>query len=345
MSADADVLIVGGGHAGLGIAARLKSRGREAVVFEANERIGDAWRERWASLRLFTPRFMNVLPGAPFPEGADPFPGKEEVAAYQERYASDRRLDVRLRTRVERVRPVGGGFDVALAGETLRARNVVIANGAHQTPRIPAFAERLDARVRQLHSREYGRAGALPDGPVLIVGARNSGVEIAMDLADRHAVTLAVGGRSTYAPARWRSPRWWRLAQLRNWVFRGWQPPGPWPWPVKPPAGRWIEVDLSRVEREGRLRTVPRAVDASGEVVRFADGSELQPRTVIWASGFRIDDSWIDVPHGEHGITVGRHRRGPVPGLWIDRAGLLASVYWGGRAIAEDILATSRAER
>jgi putative flavoprotein involved in K+ transport len=341
MSSDVDVLIVGAGHAGLGVAARLKARGREAVVIETNERVGDTWRERWPSLRLFTPRFMNVLPGAPFPEGADPFPGKEEVAAYQERYASDRKLDVRVDTRVERVRPVKGGFEVALGRESVRARNVVIANGAHQTPRIPAFAARLDPQVRQLHSREYGRAGALPAGPVLVVGARNSGVEIAMDLADRHEVTLAIGARSTHAPARWRSPRWWRLAQLRNWVLRGWEPPGPWPWPVKPPAGRWIEVDLPRAEREGRLRTAPRAVEASGDIVRFADGSELRPRTVIWATGFRIDDSWIEVPQGDDGIAVGRHRRGPVPGLWIDRAGLLASVYWGGRAIAEDILGTS----
>ena len=340
MSADVDVLIVGAGHAGLGVAARLKARGREAVVIEANEHVGDAWRERWPTLRLFTPRFMNVLPGAPFPQGADPFPGKDEVAAYQERYASERDLDVRLGTRVERVRPASGGFDVTLGGEILRARNVVIANGANQTPRVPTFAARLDARVRQLHSRDYGTAGALPPGPVLIVGARNSGVEIAMDLADRHEVTLAIGATSTYAPARWRGPRWWRLAQLRNWVLRGWEPPGPWPWPVKPPGGRWIEVDLPRVEREGRLRTAPRAVDASGDVVRFAGGSELRPRTVIWATGFRIDDSWIEVPQGDDGITVGRHRRGPVPGLWIHRAGLLASVYWGGRAIAEDILTT-----
>lgn len=331
------MLIIGAGHAGLGVAARLKVRGREALVVDANPRIGESWRERWPSLRLFTPRFMNALPGMPFPDGADPFPGKDEVADYEERYASERRLSVRTGVRVTRVRPSTDAFEVTLEGDAIRARNVVVATGGHQTPRIPTFASKLDDRIRQLHSRDFGRAAALPPGPVLIVGARNSGVEIAMDLARSHEVTLAIGSRSTYAPARWRSPLWWRLAQLRNTLFHGWVPPGPWPWPIKPPAGRWIEVDLDRAEREGVLRTASRAVAAEGDVVRFAGGDEMRPRTVIWATGFRNDDAWIDVPSSERGIAVGRHRHGPIEGLYLTRANLLASLYWSGLAVAADI--------
>jgi putative flavoprotein involved in K+ transport len=291
---------------------------------------------------------MNILPGMRFLEGRDPFPGKDEVAEYQERYAADRRLDIRTRTRVQRIRPVHDGFEVLIAHgpdathDTLRARNVVIATGAHQVPRIPAFASGLDARVQQLHSRDYGTAETLPPGPVLVVGARNSGVEIAVELARSHEVTIAIGSRSTPAPARWRSPRWWRFAQLRNTLFHGWEPPGPWPWPIKPPAGRWIEVDLERAERDGLLRTVPRAVAAEDDVVRLADGTQIRPRTVIWATGFRVDDSWIDVPQDEKGIAVGRHRRGPMPGLYVVRANLLASLYWGGLAVAADIARRGR---
>ena len=339
---DVDVLVVGAGHGGLGVAARLKRAGREPLLLDAGGRIGDAWRERWRSLRLFTPRFMNVLPGMPFPDGPDAFPGKEEVADYLESYALDQRLAVRMGVRVTAVQPSRGGFQVAFPGASIFAWTVVVANGAHQLPRIPLFAARLDSQVLQLHSRDYGRAAAIPEGPVLVVGARNSGVEIAAELATSHEVTIAIGSPSTYAPARWRSPRWWRLAQLRNSVFHGWEPPGPWPWPIKPPAGRWIELDIARAQRDGVLRTATRAVDAQGDGVRLADGRTVRPRTVVWATGFRVDDSWINVEQSGAVIALQRHRRGPVAGLYILRASLLASLYWGGLAIAADVLRQAR---
>ena len=336
-SADVDVLVVGAGHAGLGVASRLLARGRSPVIVEADARVGETWRRRWASLRLFTPRFVNGLPGMRFPDGDDPFPNKDEVADYQQRYAEALGVPIRLGTGVHRLRHVPDGFAASVDDGVITARNVVIANGAHRTPRIPALASRLDPAVLQLHSSEFGRAGRLPPGPVLVVGGRNSGAEIAMELAGTHEVTLTFDKGTSYAPARWRSPAWWRTAQLRSWVLRGAILPGPLPWPLKPPAGKWVEVDVRRAEREGALRLVPRAVDATGDEVRFSDGSTERPRIVIWATGFRIDDSWIDVPSGEDGIKVGRHRRGPVPGLWIVRANLLASLHFGALDAAADI--------
>lgn len=337
MSDDVDVLIVGAGHGGLGVAARLKRHGRSPVLVDAAPRIGDTWRRRWPSLRLFTPRFVNKLPGMPFPDGADPFPGKDEVAEYQQRYAEWLRVPLRLGARVDRATPrADGSFDAFIGGEVVRARNVVVTTGAHHTPRIPAFAARLGGRVTQLHSCEYGTFGPLPDGPVLVIGARNSGVEIAMDLGGTHEVTVAIGKHPRYAPARWRSPTWWRLAQLRGWLLRGASLPGPLPWPLKPPAG-WVELDIDRARREGRLSFATRAIDADGATVRFADGSEMRPRTLIWATGFRLDDSWIDVPLENGAMRVGQHRRGPVPGLWVNRANLLGSLHWGALDIAADI--------
>src|SRR5207247_11157699 len=138
-SADSDVLIIGAGQAGLGVAARLKERGRHALVVDAKPRIGDTWRERWSSLRLFTPRFMNTLPGLPFPDGADPFPGTEEVADYQHRYASERGLDVHLNSRVTRLRREGQGFAAEIGRDLVRARYAVVSTGAHQVPRCRAF--------------------------------------------------------------------------------------------------------------------------------------------------------------------------------------------------------------
>lgn len=339
---DVDVLVVGAGHAGLGVASRLKARGRLPFIVEANPRIGDAWRARWASLRLFTPRFVNSLPGMPFPNGDDPFPGKDEVADYQERFAGTLGVPIQLGTRVHHLRHTADGFVASLDGGVITARNVVIAYGAHRTPKIPAFASRLDPAVLQLHSSEYGRAGALPPGPVLVVGGRNSGAEIAMELAGTHDVALTFDNGTTYAPARWRSTGWWRTAQFRSWALRGAILPGPFPWPLKPPAGKWVEVDVQRAEREGTLRLVPRATDAVRDEVRFSDGSAERPRMVIWATGFRIDDSWIDLPSGPDGLRVGRHRRGPVPGLWIVRASLLASLHWGALDAAADIARSRR---
>lgn len=335
MSADVDVLIVGAGHAGLGVAARLKARGRSALIIEANPRVGDTWRGRWASLRLFTPRFLNGLPGMRFPDGDDPFPGKDEVGDYQERYAEWLRVPLRLGARVLRVTPTNGGFIATVGSERVNARNVVIANGAHQTPRLPELAARLGPGVTQLHSRDYGRFGALPDGPVLVVGARNSGAEIAIEVARMRPTTIALGTQHPFAPPRWRDPRWWRAGQLRNWLLRGRTPPGPLPWPLKP-AG-FLEVDLDAAQRDGTLRLAPRAVDAAADRVHLADGTTVQPRTIIWATGFRNDDTWIDVPLGEKGIAVGKHRRGPVPGLWVVRGPILGSIHWAVLDAAADV--------
>ncbi len=337
MSADVDVLIIGAGHAGLGVAARLKARGREPLIVDASPRVGDTWRGRWASLRLFTPRFVNGLPGMRFPDGGDAFPGKDEVAEYQERYAEWLRVSLRLNTRISRIALADGGFAATTGAQTIRARNVVIATGAHQTPRLPAFAPRLGAGVTQLHSRDYGRFGPLPDGPVLVVGGRNSGAEIAAEIGRSRPTTIALGTRHTFAPPRWRSTRWWRAAQFRSWLLRGAILPGPLPWPLKPPGGGFVEVDLDRAQRDGIFRLVPRAVDAEGDVVRFADGTIAHPRTVIWATGFRNDDAWIDVPQGDKGIAVGKHRRGPVPGLWVIRAALLGSLHWAAIDVAADV--------
>ena len=228
---------------------------------------------------------------------------------------------------------------VAHDGETLRARNVVIATGAHHTPRIPEFAANLDPRVRQLHSSEYGRA-VIPSGPVLVVGGRNSGAEIAVELGRTHDVTLAIGTQPPLAPARWRSPACWRVAQLRSWVLGGRLLPRWLPWPIGIPYG--VEVDILRAQREGLITLKPRVVDASGQAVRFADGTYEAVRSIVWASGFRNDDSWIDAPQGNDGIVAGPHHRGPVRGLWTNRASLLASLHWGALDIVADLAGSGR---
>ncbi len=286
MRPDVDVLIIGAGHAGLCVASGLRSAGCSFLLVDAHERIGDSWRSRWDSLELFTPRWSNELPGLAFPRGASPFPGKDEVADYQETYARTMLLPVRLRSRVRGLSRTGALYEAVTDGGTLCASAVVIATGAFSTPRVPAFAQALGPGVTQLHSSEYRRPGLLPDGPVVVVGAANSGAEIAVEIARERPTVLAASRIFPLAPRRFRDPRWWRLAQWRTVLLRGRRPPAFLPWPIR--VGGLTKVDLKASVREHGLRIAPRAVAAEHGTVRFSNGTGAPARTVIWATGVTV---------------------------------------------------------
>ncbi|HUG05129.1 MAG TPA: NAD(P)-binding domain-containing protein [Candidatus Limnocylindria bacterium] len=336
MRADADVLILGAGHGGLAVAHDLVRAGRDVLLVDAHVRVGDAWRTRWDSLRLFTPRELDALPGIPFPAGDDPFPNKDEVADYQERYASELGFPIRLGAAVRDLRRHGGVFEAKVGEEVIRARSVVIAGGHYHAPRIPDLAARLDPAVLQLHSRDYRRAQDLPVGPVVVVGAANSGGEIAVEVARHRPTTIAIGTRRPLPPGRWRSPNWWKLALLRDRLFHertatvGWLP-----WPLR--AGGYLEADLDRAAAVHGLRLASRAVDAAGDTLRLAGGGAAPARTVIWATGYRAEHSWIDVPKEDGVVVIGRHGRGPVPGLHFVRGRFLFAISRHARDVARDI--------
>src|SRR5690349_3026993 len=167
-----DVIVVGGGQAGLAIGHHLRRQGRDFVILDAADRPAAAWRDRWDSLRLFTPVRFDSLPGLPFPGDPDHYPSRDEVVAYLTGYAEHFELPVQLSSRVERVRPLeDGGFAVDVAGgQALRAEQVVVATGPFQVPAVPAMAGGLGTDVVQMHSSAYRRPDELPDGPVLVVG-------------------------------------------------------------------------------------------------------------------------------------------------------------------------------
>ncbi len=330
---DIDVLIVGAGHAGLFVAHQLQRAGRDVVLIDRHARVGDAWRARWDSLRLFTPRFADELPAMPFPAAADPFPNKDEVADYQEAYARERGFVVRLGEDARSLRRSAEGFDVETTRDRIRATSVVVAAGNYTTPRIPPFAENLDPSVLQLHSSEYRRPSQLPEGPVVVVGAANSGGEIAADVAPHRPTTIAIGTRRPLPPKRWRDPRWWRLAVLRDRVLD--DRILPLPWPIRP--GGFLEADLDRAAREHGLRLVPRAIGASGDAIRFADCSKARARTVIWCTGFRADHSWIAAQKQDDLISIGAHGRTPVPGLHFVRGRFLFMLSRHAKDVAKDV--------
>ena len=194
-----ETIIIGGGQAGLATGYYLQQQGRDFVILDANERVGHSWRKRWDSLHLFTPARYNGLPGMPFPAPAHYLPTKDDMADYLEAYAERFELPVRTRVRVDRLSKQGNQFVLTAdapstgSGRALRftAENVVVATGFYHCPRIPAFACELDANIVQLHSSEYQRPSQLQEGSVLVVGAANSGAEIALELSQSRQTWLS----------------------------------------------------------------------------------------------------------------------------------------------------------
>ena len=213
-----ETLVIGAGQAGLAVGYHLRRRSLPFVIVDEHARVGDVWRNRWDTLRLFTPGRYNRLPGMPFPGSPSAFPTKDETADYLAAYAREFALPVRTGVRVERLSAIDGRFEAFCGDLVLSAENVVVATGAFHHPRVPAFAAGLDAAIVQLHSREYRNRSQLQQGSVLIVGAGNSGAEIAMDLASHHQIWLSgpdTGQEPTRAgsiPDRFFTPIMWLIA-------------------------------------------------------------------------------------------------------------------------------------
>jgi putative flavoprotein involved in K+ transport len=310
-----DVVVVGAGQAGLAMGHHLARQGHKFVILEAAEHVGAAWRSRWDSLVLFTPRRYSALPGLDFPGDPDGYPTRDDVIEYLERYAQTFDLPVETNSEVCSLRRTADGFLVALDGRELEADQVVVATGPFQTPNVPAISDGLAPEVRQLHSTEYMRPDDVPYGQVLVVGGGNTGYQIAAELSETHAVQLAIGSRQTPLPQRFlsRDLFWWltktglinktvesrigRRAQHRDTL---------------------IGSSPRRLKRRHGIQIRPRVVGAEGKTVRFSDGGELDVHAVIWATGYRSDYSWIDAPVLDDDGRV-RHRRGvtDVHGLYF----------------------------
>ena len=198
-----ETIVIGGGQAGLAAGYHLRGHGRPFLILDAGERVGDSWRDRWDSLCLFTPAHFSRLPGMPFPTRNWYFPTKDEMGDYLEEYAEHFELPVRSGVSVHRVERAGDRFLVSAGELRLEASNVIVATGAFRIPKVPSFAAQLDPRIVQLHSSEYRNPGQLLAGDALVVGAGNSGAEIAYELADTsHVPARGAEHRSDPRPAR-----------------------------------------------------------------------------------------------------------------------------------------------
>jgi putative flavoprotein involved in K+ transport len=317
-----ETVIIGGGQAGLTAGYHLAKRGRPFVILDASERIGDAWRNRWDSLRLFTPALFSRLPGRRLDMPNWSFPTKDEQADYLESYAREFDLRVRTGVRVDRLEKTNGRF-VASAGEELyEAENVIVATGAHNIPKAPAFAAELDPRIVQLHSAAYRNPSQLQNGDVLLVGAGNSGAELAVELCLSHRVVLA-GPKIGEVPVPHGSRRFrpgFRVFRfLGHRVLTRGNPigrkVGPKLLQEPDPLVRTRSKDLA----QAGVERVPRMTGVENGRPVLEDGRVLDVANVIWCTGFRTDFGWIDLPvFDETGQP--EHARGVVesePGLYF----------------------------
>ena len=296
-----NTVVIGGGQAGLSVGYHLQRKGVQFVILDASARVGDAWRNRWDSLCLFTPAKFSGLDGMRFPAPRNSFPTKDAMADYLENYARHFQLPVRSGVRVERLSRLGDRFLVVTGDQQFEADNVVVAMSGWQRPRVPAFARDLNPRIVQLHTFEYRNPSQLQPGGVLIVGAGNSGAEIALDVVRGHETWLA-GPDTGHVPFRIEGlvARTLLVRLVLRVVFHRILT-------VKTPLGRKVRAKMLH-HGEPLVRTKPQDLVAAGitRVPRVAriengrpvleDGRVLDVSNVIWCTGFNSGFSWIDLP-------------------------------------------------
>jgi putative flavoprotein involved in K+ transport len=320
-----ETIIIGGGQAGLSVGYHLARRGRRFVILEANARVGDSWRTRWDSLRLFTPARFGALDGMPFPASPGYFPTKDEMANYLEAYVERFRLPVRTGTRVTRLLRSGDRYLVDAGGARFEADNVVIAMSNFQKPRMPAFATELDPSIIQMHSADYRNLSQLRAGGVLVVGAANSGAEIAIETVRGGHETWLSGPDVGAVPFQFDG--FLGQAVLTRLLFRVMFHRV---MTLGTPIGRKVRPKLLH-HAAPLIRTKPNDLAAAGvqRVARttgvrdgrpvLADGRVVDAENVVWCTGYHPGFSWIDLPvFDEDGEP--RQDRGVVrgePGLYF----------------------------
>lgn len=297
-----DVIVIGGGQAGLSVGYHLRRHGIRFTILDGCQRVGDSWRKRWDSLRLFTPAWLDSLDGMPFPAPAHSFPTKDEMADYLEAYAQRFQLPIELGVRVESLTRVDGGYRLITNRGEYHARRVVIAMSNYQGRRVPRWASQLSPEIVRIHASDYRKPSALREGPVLIVGAGNSGAEIAMELA-AHGHQVVLAGRSTgHVPfrmngfwARWILARlvlrviFHRILTIRTPIGRKLRPK------MISQGGPLIRQKPKDLARAG-IQRAPRVTGVVSGLPALEDGSVQQVANIIWATGFESALGFIDLP-------------------------------------------------
>jgi putative flavoprotein involved in K+ transport len=323
MNEQFETIIIGAGQAGLSLGYHLQQRDRPFVILEAGERVGDNWRRRFDSLRLYTPARFDALPGSPLPVDDFHFPTKDELADYLESYAHRFELPVVTGITVDSLRHDGDRYVVRAGPHRFEADNVVVASGTFNQPRVPDFAPQLDPSILQLHSDEYRNPSQLRDGRTLVVGCSHSGADIALECAAGRPTVLVgrVHGEIPFElegrvgrrvlPLLWFA--WNRILTLKTPMGRRLAPR------IRAGGGPLLRVKRAHLEAAGVERVEARVAGVRDGRPLLDDGRVLDVANVIWCTGFRKDVSWIEFPVlGEDGWP--EQERGVVaahPGLYF----------------------------
>jgi putative flavoprotein involved in K+ transport len=315
-----ETVVIGGGQAGLAVGYHLAGRGQRFTILEAAARVGTSWRNRWDGLRLFTPAMFDGLPGMAFPGPRYGLPSKDDVADYLEAYAARFRLPVLTGIRGDRLirSETHDGWLVVTGHRPIEATQVVIATGAFARPKVPAFAGELDPEITQLHASEYRNPSQLRDGPVLVVGASNSGAEIAIS-ASRDHPTLLSGRDTGKMPMRPESrlarifdPPFWffinHVVKAQSFIGRKVRPA------VVDHGGPLERIWPEDLEAAGVERVFARTVGVRDGLPLLDGGRVVDVANVIWCTGFKPDFEWVQPSiSGPDGWPV--HVRGVVTGV------------------------------
>ncbi|WP_232697380.1 flavin-containing monooxygenase [Brevibacillus daliensis] len=291
-----DVLVIGAGQAGLVAGYYLSNKGWNFLLIDQGGEIGEVWRNRYDSLQLFTPRWYSSLPGLKLDGSQEDVPSKDEIADYLQLYARTYDFPTHLQTKVTRLQKIKDVFTITTTDRIYLAKHVIIATGPFQKPFIPQFAQELSADVQQIHSAEYHNPSQIAEGNSLVIGAGNSGAQIAVELAQtKRNVTISTGHPLRYKPLKiaGKSIFWWlkKMGIVR-------MPKHSW-------IGKWLSKrsdpifgkELQHLIKLGQISISPRATQAVDRVVTFENGEQLEVTSIIWATGFQSDFNWVDIPN------------------------------------------------
>lgn len=312
-----DVLVIGAGQAGLSMGYFLKNTNLSFLLLEQGGEVGESWRKRYDSLKLFTPRFYSSLPGLNLRGDANGYPTKDEISDYLSHYVETFSLPVKLGTVITKLDKQGDYFVLSTSQGEYRSKQVVVATGPFQKPNVSEFSKFLSDKVLQLHSSEYKNPNQLQIGATVVVGGGNSGAQIAVELAGDTPVYLSVGHEPRFLPQDicGKSIFWW-FDKLG--IYKA---------SVHSKVGQMIKnnpdpifgYNLKSQLKDGKVHQKPKAVSANLNQMIFEDHSKVEVSNVIWSTGFKSDFSWISIPSllDDNGMPV--HKRGvtPVKGLYF----------------------------
>lgn len=291
---DFETIIIGGGQAGLATGYFLKKLNKDFVILDDNRRTGDSWRKRWKSLKLFTPAQHDSLPGMKFPGEYGSYPEKDEVADYLEQYRNEFGLPEKLNIKVNRLAHRNSHFEIEADSQRLISTNVVIATGTNPFPRIPAISSDINPEIFQIHSSGYTDPEMLPPGDVLVVGAGTSGVEIALELSKTHKTYIS-GNPTFHIPDNLLKYAgnfyWWFISNIVT---------------LSTPLGKRAKksiihggAPLIRVSSKdlsiAGINCLPRVAGTDNGHPKLEDNSVIRVSSVVWATGYKPDFSWIDM--------------------------------------------------